>query len=214
MSEVAHSASMGREEEFELTGGALCLDFANTLGDRPFCCNEHLGGYEELLRWSRQAKALPSQDLDVLEREAADHPRRANRAYEQAIELREAIFRIFAALARDETPEAEDIDLLNSTLHRALGYLDVSGHDQGFGWTWGGPQKTLDRMLWPVARSAADLLTSEEATVLRECASETCSWLFVDRSRTRRRKWCDMSTCGNRAKARRHYRRRKKAEDS
>jgi predicted RNA-binding Zn ribbon-like protein len=115
----AHQAS-SPEGEFELTGGALCLDFANTLGDRPFCCNEHLGGYDELLRWSREAEALPEADLDTLEREAADHPRKASAAYAKAIELRETIFRIFASLAQAEEPDAPDLELLNSTLHAAL----------------------------------------------------------------------------------------------
>jgi predicted RNA-binding Zn ribbon-like protein len=63
----------------------------------------------------------------------------------------------------------------------------------------------MDQMLWPVARSAAELLTSERAGRVRECASETCSWLFLDGSRNGRRKWCDMASCGNRAKARRYY---------
>jgi len=84
--------------------------------------------------------------------------------------------------------------------------------EQALGWTWAGPATAWDRVLGPVARSAADLLTSPEVPQLRECASGTCSWLFVDRSRTHRRRWCDMKVCGNRAKARRHYQRQKKAE--
>jgi predicted RNA-binding Zn ribbon-like protein len=66
-------------------------------------------------------------------------------------------------------------------------------------------------MLWPVVRSAADLLTSERVVRVRECAAEDCAWLFVDTSRGPRRKWCDMSTCGNRAKARRYYARHRSA---
>jgi predicted RNA-binding Zn ribbon-like protein len=63
-----------------------------------------------------------------------------------------------------------------------------------------------------VARAAADLLVSPERALVRECASGTCSWLFVDRSRTHQRRWCSMKTCGNRAKARRFYTRRREAE--
>jgi len=79
-------------------------------------------------------------------------------------------------------------------------------------WAWDETAPSLDRPIWLIVRSAANLLTSEETSSIRECASETCSWLFVDRSRTRRRRWCDMSTCGNRAKARRHYQRRKQGQ--
>jgi predicted RNA-binding Zn ribbon-like protein len=89
--------------------------------------------------------------------------------------------------------------------------LEIRKEEAGFGWAWGGPAQALDRPLWPIARSAAELLTSDDLGCIRECASETCSWLFMDCSRNQRRRWCDMSTCGNRAKARRHYRRRQKA---
>ena len=68
----------------------------------------------------------------------------------------------------------------------------------------------LDYPLWPIARSAADLLVSADVALVHECASDVCSWLFVDRSPGRRRRWCDMKVCGNRAKARRFYQRRRK----
>jgi predicted RNA-binding Zn ribbon-like protein len=195
--------------DFELTGGALCLDFANTLGDRPRSTEEHLGDYDDLLRFGRQAEVLVEADLDELERQAEKHPRRARAAFERSIELREALYRIFGRLARTEVPAVGDILLLNSALREVLPNLQIRDRGSGFEWTWSGPAHALDSLLWPVVRSAAELLTSEEAKNLRECAAETCSWLFVDRSRNHRRRWCDMATCGNRAKARRHYQRRK-----
>ena len=66
-------------------------------------------------------------------------------------------------------------------------------------------------MLWPVARSAADLLTSDDLGRVRECAGERCNWLFIDRSKNHSRRWCDMQDCGNVAKVRR-YRSRKQAD--
>ena len=201
-------------EAFELSGGALCLDLANTLGDRPRSTQEHLSGYSDLLRWSHQSGIVDADQLEELHREAEAHPRRAREVFEQAVELRETIYRIFAALARGEQPQGAEIASLNSVLHQVLLHLEVRSQLQGFEWAWSGGRRSLDRMLWPVARSAADLLTSEEADAVGECDSQTCSWLFVDRSRTRRRRWCDMATCGNRAKARRHYQRRKQSRAS
>jgi predicted RNA-binding Zn ribbon-like protein len=58
-------------------------------------------------------------------------------------------------------------------------------------------------MLWPVVRSAAELLTSDELGRVRECAADNCAWLFLDRSKNRSRRWCDMAVCGNRDKVRR-----------
>jgi predicted RNA-binding Zn ribbon-like protein len=63
----------------------------------------------------------------------------------------------------------------------------------------------LDRVLWPAVVSAAELLTSDDLGRVRECASERCAWLFLDRSKNQSRRWCDMTVCGNRSKARRHY---------
>lgn len=202
------SADAG-EHVFELSGGALCLDFANTLGDRPHGEKEHLRGYADLLAWGRQAGALPAAELSELEGRALDRPRAAARALGRAMALREAVYRTFSALAAGGEPAAADLAALNRALRLALSRLRVAVAGQGFTWAWAQGGERLDAVLWPVVRSAADLVTSAEAERVRECASDRCSWLFLDRSPTRRRKWCDMKTCGNRAKARRHYRRRK-----
>lgn len=199
-------------EEFEMSGGALCLDFANTLGDRPRADNEHLGDYEDLVRFGRQAHALPAAELDEVEAMSEAHPRAARAAFRRAIDLRESLYRIFSRLAFGKAPEAEDLQILNSVLHEALSELRLQVQDGSLEWVWDSSVPSLDRPIWPIARSAAELLTSAEAGLVRECASETCSWLFIDRSRTKRRRWCDMSTCGNRAKARRHYQRRKQGQ--
>lgn len=61
-----------------------------------------------------------------------------------------------------------------------------------------------------VAASLARYLAEEDPRRLRRCASETCRWVFVDRSRAGRRRWCDMSVCGNRAKVRRHRARQRR----
>lgn len=212
MNEPGLSAS--EPYEFELTGGALCLDFANTLGDRPRATEEHLESYEDLLRWSRQAEPLPVPDLDELVRIARQQPELTASVFERAIVLRESIYRIFSRLAADKHPADEDFERLNSALPCAMRQLLIREQEGSFQWGWSGPSTALDRPLWPVIRSAAELLTSEERSRIRECASETCSWLFLDRSRNRRRRWCDMSTCGNRAKARRHYARRKRSQAS
>jgi len=67
----------------------------------------------------------------------------------------------------------------------------------------------LSSVLWPVARAAADLLLSDEISHLRMCGADDCAWLFLDKTKNQRRRWCDMKTCGNRVKARRHYQRLK-----
>lgn len=202
---------MGAEaaSEFELSGGVLCLDFANTLGERPRSESERLGDYGDFLRFSRQAGSIPSRDLEQLERIYADCPERADAAFRRILEVREAIYRLLSSEVLGKSPQESDIETLNRALRKAARQSALCRGKGGYEWHWAGPADALDRPLWPIVRSVVDLLTSDELARLRECDSRTCSWLFIDRSRSRRRRWCDMSTCGNRAKARRHYRKRK-----
>jgi predicted RNA-binding Zn ribbon-like protein len=196
---------------FDFIGGALCLDFANTVSGRPHVRTETLREYPDLLRWAAEAGIADPAARERLARQAEHDPRRARRILSSAIALREALFRIFSALAAGDRPPAPDLDLLNGALAGCLAFLEVRPLAEGFAWVWSAAPDRLDRVLWPVAHSGAEILTSAEAGLVRECASEHCSWLFVDRSRTRRRRWCDMRICGNRAKARRHYHRRRQS---
>jgi len=196
---------------FNFSGGALCLDFANTVGDRPICNEERLQSFADVLHWSSQARILDEGQLARLAREADRRQRLAGAAFRRAVGFRERLFGIFSRLATGERPTKDDLAELNRTLAVALRHLRVEPEGDGFGWSWSAPGTRFDQVLWPVARSAAELLTSVERELIRECASDRCSWLFVDRSRTHRRRWCDMKVCGNRAKVRRHYLRKKRA---
>jgi predicted RNA-binding Zn ribbon-like protein len=196
------------EYQFDLSGGTECLDFSNTMGahasDAP---NEHLHSYEDLVSWGRQAKIVTERQAQRLLREAARHPAQATAVLTQAVLLRETIYRIFSAIAATRLPHRDDLDALNAALPEALTRLRVSRSAKGFVWSWAIEEEALDWILWPVVRSAAELLTSDELGRLRECANETCGWLFLDRSKNQSRRWCDMKSCGNLAKARRYYQR-------
>lgn len=196
---------------FDLSGGAPCLDFPNTLenrsGERE---RELLSGYPELVAWARQSGLIDEQDGAALLGEARRRPRLAARVQAKAIELREALFRLFSEVAAGRPPATEDLATLNRSLGRALAHLQVGPGREGMEWSWRMDPADLDRVLWPVARSAAEILTGRERGRVRECASESCRWLFLDRSRNRSRRWCDMQVCGNRQKARRHYARKKR----
>ncbi|MGD8377935.1 MAG: CGNR zinc finger domain-containing protein [Acidobacteriota bacterium] len=200
------------QSPFEFSGGALCLDFVNTLGDRPRSEDERLHGYDDLLRWAGEAGVLDRSARSGLARRAARRSGEAASAFRRAIALRESLFGVFAALAEGRDASRAELEALNRRLHPLLSRRKLAAGEETLRWIWSGPATAWDRPLWQVAASAAELLTSCEVPQLRECASETCSWLFVDRSRSHRRRWCDMKTCGNRAKARRHYRRSKRSQ--
>ncbi len=196
-----------------LVGGRIALDFANTknnrLADEP---GERLAGYAGVLAWAELAEILSRAEAERLAALALSEPAEAERVFRRAIELREAIYRIFSSLAAQGTPAGADLDLLNREMAEAMGHLRVAKAPTGFTWDWGG--EGLDRVLWPLARDAGELLVSADWERVGECADEVCGWLFLDTSKSGRRRWCDMRDCGNRNKVRRHRERTRPADDS
>ncbi len=198
---------MTTKASFSFGSGALCLDFCNTWESRSDPSCDLLRDYRELVLWSAAGGLMTRERERDLLRRAARRRAEADSTFAEAMALRESIYRTFSRLAAGADAADDDIAVLNRTLAAVTPQLVLRPGDQCCGWRWAGPDDALDPMLWPVVRSAAELLTSETVNRVRECASPTCNWLFVDTSRNRRRRWCDMATCGNRAKASRYYRR-------
>lgn len=200
---------------FELSGGNLALDFTNTVSRRPTGdAVERLLDYERLVSWGEQAGVLSLAEGNRLRAESSKHPRVAASVLRHAIELREAIFALFSARAARQVVPAAALETVNRALPDALGRLRLESGTSGIEWGWSSTVDDLGAMLPPVVRACADLLTSPQIERVRECRSETCAWLFLDHSKNGTRCWCDMSVCGNRAKARRHYARSKSASGS
>lgn len=191
----------------------LCLEFANTANwhasDQPV---EELNSYADLVAWARRVGLLAEAEARIQLEQAARRPAEAAARLERVIELREAIYHIFSAVAGDRPVETADISLLNQWFMHAQERLRVVATDDGFTWQWGDQGTPLGQMLGPVIQSAAELLVSPDLARVKECADDRgCGWLFVDTSRNQSRRWCSMESCGNRAKVRRH--RRKQATD-
>jgi len=195
---------------FEFTGEHLCLDFANTVNDRtserPI---ELLTSYSDILRWGKESGVLNPRTIDRLSRLAEEAPGRAQSSLRHTIRLRDTIYEIFLAVAERRDVPGTALALLNTAVCEASEHARIAHGNRHFTWEWVLPEENLDCVLWPVARAAAELLVSEEIQYVRTCASDTCSWLFLDKTKNHRRRWCDMKTCGNRDKARRYYQRQK-----
>jgi predicted RNA-binding Zn ribbon-like protein len=198
------------EYVFDLSGGRLCLDFVNTVGGSRAAPKERLNTYLDLVSWGRQAGLLDERDAQHLGQLAKRRPNDAAHILAGAVTLREALFRIFSGAAECRPQRPEDMEVFNTALSRALAHVRLDATAEGCVRVWGDDPDALDRMLWPVLRSAMDVLTSEEERGrIHTCESPTCDWLFMDTSRNHSRRWCDMKSCGNRAKARRYYERHK-----
>jgi predicted RNA-binding Zn ribbon-like protein len=195
-----------------LLGGVLCLDFVNTVDSRRASHPaEYLRQYADLVRWSWYVAGLTGPQARRLLESGATRQAAAERTFARAIALRESIYRIFMAMAHGESPTNGDLDALRAAYCTALRHARPTPATGGYTWEWADAD-ALDRVIWPLARSAVELLTSREVARVKECANVAgCGWLFLDRSKNGSRRWCSMDECGSRDKMRRQYARRRDA---
>jgi predicted RNA-binding Zn ribbon-like protein len=199
------------ENTLDLESGWLCLDYANTAewhaSDQPI---EHLNSYADLVEWGRATSLIDETDAQRWLAEGERRPGAAAETLDRAIRLREALYHMFTALSVGDRPAADDLSIVNQTLAKALAHLRLTTQPGGITWEWEKPETALEWVLWPVSRSAADLLTSaSDLERIGVCEDDRgCGWLFVDTSKNHSRRYCGYG-CANRAKARRHYARQK-----
>lgn len=183
----------------------LCLGFANTRywrGSEPEA-TEQLTDAKALADWLAANAAMPRNG------KKGGKTTHIDALFDGALALRESIYRIFLSISEGRTPAARDLDIFNAALADTPRRLGVSARGGTYSWLVAPPALSLGGALAPVIWSAADLLTHAGERRIRRCANDKCQWVFVDRSKGGTRRWCDMSSCGNRAKAHRHYARSK-----
>jgi predicted RNA-binding Zn ribbon-like protein len=207
---IVYNQSMVQPRDAEihhLIGGALCLDFANTLyghGESPL--HEYLHDYRDLMLWSRHAGILETQKARLLLQEADQNAAGAEAVFRRAIVLRERLYCIFANIAQARAPTTDALDQIHAAWKEDLSHSRLIYTSNGFRLGWQ-EATALDCILWRITDSAIQLLTSDELGRVKQCSG--CDWLFVDRSRNHLRRWCSMDQCGNRSKMRRRYQRQK-----
>ena len=194
----------------------LAIQFANTVGGRRSARpQERLPSYAALVDWGVKAELFGRTEAARLQAEAGSRPADAESAWSRALALRNAVYNLLEAVGEGRAPDAGDLEVLNSALGECAVRRRLRLTPEGLCWTWAeAPDGDLDWMLWPIAYSAAEVLTGSLAERVKACPGDGCGWIFVDQSRNRSRRWCDMQSCGNREKARRHYRRGKAPETS
>lgn len=207
--------SRRRPPRFELIAGNVALDFVNTLDDRHINeghtqPKELLETYLDLVRFGEDAALLSANQADRLFERSYLEPDLAARALNQGRELREAIHDIFWAIMNKRPAPTAALARLNADAQAAAGHMHLAPAKDGFEWSFD-EFGDFDSLLWPIVRAAADLLVSDQLAYVRACSSKTCEWFFLDTSKNHHRRWCDMTSCGNRAKVQRFYVRQKKS---
>jgi predicted RNA-binding Zn ribbon-like protein len=191
--------------QFQLLGGHLALDFANTLDFRydPERFIDSLSSYERLLAFFEQTGIITAQHVRKLLANTSESE--ARRTLRRAIELRETIYFLFLSVLSGRRARNAYLRAFNRFLEDARVPEKVTWQERSLVRTYGDLAGTAGGPLWAVVDAAANLLTSPDRLRIRECSEKTCRWLFLDQSKNHSRRWCDMKLCGNRAKARRFY---------
>lgn len=194
-------------KRFQLVGGYPALDFANTLDFRyePEKSIELLESVDDLVQFASESGLITITEKKEIGRKVRN--KSADQLMQSARELRECVERIFAAAADDRRTAADDLAALNGWLRTAAGHRAVQKHDSSFAWSWQKEANSGEGLLWRLAQAAGELLTSPELCFVRRCSADNCRWLFLDKSKSHSRRWCDMKICGNREKARAYYQR-------
>ncbi len=186
---------------FQFIAGNLALDFVNTVSYRldPAKLIDRLQSADDVRRWADQAHLADRRSIQT----SALSPS----GLKQIRATRDQLFTIFRALANKQPVPSAALLHLGDALHNCCARRYLAAHDTSVRWIWRSGARGSDFLLLPILTAATDLLTSGASNLVRQCADEGCGWLFLDRSNARKRRWCRMADCGNRNKAREHYRR-------
>ncbi|MEE8370997.1 MAG: CGNR zinc finger domain-containing protein [Sphingomonadales bacterium] len=199
----------------DFVGGRVALDFANAVSGRenPEKFRRRITTPDDLYDWLIYAGELNRDEANWCF--DADKVRgRGDRGLViSAHALQDHIYEVFRAIFEREEPDPRCVAAIYEALARAVvhvrtGKLDPCTCNYLFEVIIEEPEGVL----YPMAASAARLLLGNDRACVKECGN--CAWLFLDTSKNKRRRWCSMKTCGNRAKARRFYQAKKVAAEA
>ena len=193
--------------ELKLVGGATILDLANTRSGPPGGApdEESLRDYGDLLRWGVRAGGIDDAEAERLARSASKHPAAARRAFGRALELRDDAYEVFVALATGRRPPQVAVGRLRAAATEALAHASLTDADGAFAIRWDASDDP-DRIWWPVAYTGLELLLHGPLDRVKGCGG--CSYVFLDETKNRSRRWCSMDDCGTREKMRTYVARR------
>ncbi|HEX7949856.1 MAG TPA: CGNR zinc finger domain-containing protein [Candidatus Limnocylindrales bacterium] len=186
------------------------FDFLNTLDHDDGFVREHLTSLDDALNWFVERGVIHREGADRARAQVTTQPAAADRDLARVRSVRQALREVATAIAEHRVPSSAALDVVNRAL-RARQIIELVASPDGCSVDHRHVGDPVDDALARLAEPLVTELTGGHPERIRICASDTCEWVFYDTSRTGRRRWCDMATCGNRAKAARHRARAKGA---
>ena len=201
-----------RAGSLDLIADDLALNFANTESGRGFPSHQnHFREAVNVVEWLVHAKALPVEEANLLRKRVAENVDLAADLLAQAGALRAAVHDIGVALGHHAKPPEAALASLSALHARCVAEAELAPGVASYRWQWSIRASPVEAALGPIALAAVRLFTEGDFHRIRECGGHACGWLFYDRSKNNRRRWCEMEVCGNRAKQRRLAARRREA---
>ncbi len=196
---------------FTFVGGRLWLDFVNTDDARLGVRVDTVGSFDRYIAWLAAARVVDAERAAALQRRAVQQPSGAAAALVEARRIR-ASLRVLAERGRtDQGERAREamLEEINRVLGRSVGTRRVEAlPDGGYVRSFVPVGDAFSGLVIPIVESAVDTLVRGELVRIHACADRRCSRVFIDGTKSRTRRWCEMATCGNRAKAARARKRR------
>ena len=198
-----HPADRRARHPFAFVAERLWLDFVNT--DTGARGTDALHDFARLVDWLEAAQVFDAERANTMQRRALQQPAGALAVLGDARRVR-AVLRGLAERGTSSSQARLDaLAEINRVLGRSAGTRRIELRDDGtFARSFVPVGDAFAGLLIPIVESAADALILGELDRVRRCADPRCGRVFQDETKNGRRRWCDMATCGNRAKAARH----------
>ena len=195
---------------FVFVGGRLWLDFVNTDDARLGVRLDTIDAFDKYVDWIEAAELIDAARASALRRRALDQPSGAAAALVEARRIRAALRALLERGRSTAGQAARDAAVaeINRVLGRAVGTRRVDAVEDRYVRTFVPVGDVFGGLVIPIVESAVDSLVRGEFDRIRTCADRRCPRHFADDTKSHTRRWCDMRTCGNRAKAQRRRRRR------
>ena len=182
----------------------LFITFGNTLEYEHGQPVDALPDISSLLAWLREQRLISGRGLAAEAARLRRDPDETARRIERFHHLRKVLHAVATEATEHGHPTSDQLRDLNHILRHGLHYHQIERDPDGTRYSFAQVGDRLDQARATIASSFAQFLADDAPSRLRVCANPGCRFLFIDRSPTGRRRWCDMRTCGNQAKVARH----------
>ncbi|MEQ1523411.1 MAG: CGNR zinc finger domain-containing protein [Aestuariivirga sp.] len=191
-----------RPGTLSLVAGKLALDFTNTESGRGGAEHlDHLQTADDLVAWAAHAKIIGEKDAALARRIIKDQDKLARHLVARGRFLRETIYQINSNIVTGKPPAVKLLHGLTAIHAEMLATATLTPQGDNYEWAWHSRAELTAAILGPITLSALDLLLHANFSRIKQCHGNHCGWLFYDSTKNKSRQWCDMSVCGNRAKA-------------